>query len=35
VAPGLVELLALGMPDNTVFLDDGEVARLAARPPRD
>jgi hypothetical protein len=32
LAPGLLELLALDMPDNTVFLDDGEVARLGGRP---
>jgi hypothetical protein len=31
VAPGLVELLALDMPHSTVFLDDGEVARLGGR----
>jgi hypothetical protein len=31
VAAGLVELLALDMADNTVFLDDSEVARLGGR----
>jgi hypothetical protein len=31
LAPGLLELLALDMPDNTVFLDDAEVARLGGR----
>jgi hypothetical protein len=31
VAPGLVEALALDMPDNTVFLDEGEIARLGGQ----
>jgi hypothetical protein len=31
VAPGLVELLALDMPDSTVFLHEGDVARLGGR----
>jgi hypothetical protein len=31
LAPGLLELLALDMPYNTVFLDDGQVARLGGR----
>jgi hypothetical protein len=31
VAPGLVELLALELPDNTVFLHEGEVARLGGQ----
>lgn len=31
VTPGLVELLALDMPDNTVFLHEAEIARLGGR----
>jgi len=31
LAPGLLELLALDMPDNTVFLDDVQVDRLGGR----
>jgi hypothetical protein len=31
LAPGLLELLALDMPDSTVFLDDAQVDRLGGR----
>ena len=31
LAPGLLELLALDMPDATVLLDDGQVVRLGGR----
>jgi hypothetical protein len=31
LAPGLLELLTLDMPSHTVFLDDGEVARLGGQ----
>jgi uncharacterized protein YtpQ (UPF0354 family) len=33
LAPGLLELLALDLPDATMLLDDGEVARLGGREP--